>query len=100
LGGVSAAGPSFLKVRPFELVAGRFYTEGEAARAERVAVLYAPFAEELFGRPDPLGEELKIEGERFRVIGILRAIGNQPRVAWRRLHVPFETGVQRLGRAR
>src|SRR5439155_5645087 len=43
---------------------------------------------------------LKIEGERFRVIGILRAIGNQPRVAWRRLHVPFETGVQRLGRAR
>ncbi len=99
-GAVSAAGPSFLRIRPFELVAGRFYTEEEAARAERVAVIYAPFAEELFGRPDPLGEELRIGGERFRGIGVLRAFGNQPRIAWRRLHIPFETGVVRLGRAR
>jgi putative ABC transport system permease protein len=99
-GNISGTGATYLKIRPFELLAGRFYTDEEDARAARVAVLYAPLAQELFGRPDAVGEELLLSGERFRVIGVLRAFGNQPAGAWYRAHVPFETAVQRLGRPR
>ena len=47
------------------------------ARSARVAVLGAVAAERLFGGEEPVGGEILIDGQRFRVIGTLVAKGEQ-----------------------
>ncbi|HEV8267451.1 MAG TPA: ABC transporter permease [Thermoanaerobaculia bacterium] len=91
---------NWLRIRPFPLVYGRYFSPEEARRGERVAVVFRPLAEDLLGKSDPLGEEIRIDGQRFIVIGVLGTIGNGPRTDWRRIFVPFEAAAQRLGRPR
>lgn len=48
---------------------GRFFSEAEISRRERVAVLgYGP-AKDLFGHENPIGKHVEIENRRYRVIG-------------------------------
>lgn len=88
----------YLHVRPFQLRDGRFFTAGENERSERVAVVFEVLAEDLFGRTDVLGEEILVAGQRFRIIGVLKRWWFGERNAYRRLFIPFQTGVSRLGR--
>lgn len=50
---------------------GRFFTEAEAKEREPVMVLGSQIAEEIFGNADPVGESVKLDDKRFRVIGVL-----------------------------
>lgn len=50
---------------------GRFFTEAEAKEREPVVVMGAQIAEEIFGNADPVGESVKLDNKRFRVIGVL-----------------------------
>ena len=54
---------------------GRFFTEGEDRSGSRVAVIGNDIAENLFVNQDPLGEYLKIDGIKFRVIGVMEKQG-------------------------
>lgn len=54
---------------------GRAFTEEEVRRGVKVAVLGATLAESLFDRGHPLGKEIRIGGQQFRVIGILEKQG-------------------------
>ncbi|MDZ7659280.1 ABC transporter permease [Fodinibius sp.] len=54
---------------------GRAFTPEEIQRGAKVTVLGATLAESLFDRKNPLGEEVRIGGQRFRVIGILEKQG-------------------------
>ena len=54
---------------------GRFFTEGEDRSGSRVAIIGNDIAENLFVNQDPLGEYLKIDGIKFRVIGIMEKQG-------------------------
>lgn len=93
---VRGAGADWLKIRTFVLESGRFFTAEEDARAERVAVVWAEFARELLDG-EPVGQELLVAGQRFKVIGTMRELTpGQPN---RSLMVPFETAVHRLGGA-
>jgi ABC-type antimicrobial peptide transport system permease subunit len=91
-------GASFLHIRPVELLHGRYFTAEEDDRLERVAVVYDVLAEDLFGRTDVVGEEILVSGQRFRIVGVLRRWWIGERSTWRRLCLPFQTGVSRLGR--
>ena len=95
---VLSCGPDYPLVRPFQLRDGRFFTAGEDERSERVAVVFDVLAEDLFGRTDVLGEEVLVAGQRFRIVGVLKRWWFGERNAYRRLFIPFQTGVSRLGR--
>jgi putative ABC transport system permease protein len=53
-----------------ELLSGRFYTKTEVANKNRVVVLADKIAEELFTNRNPIGEQIKIEGNAYDVIGV------------------------------
>jgi putative ABC transport system permease protein len=63
---------TYFPMRNYEIGKGRTYTEDEVNRASRVVVLGPAIAEKLFGMEDPVGNDVKIKGINFRVIGVTR----------------------------
>ena len=58
-----------------EIASGRFFTEGENRSGARVVVIGAGIAEALFQDENPLGQQVKINNLKFRVIGITGKMG-------------------------
>src|SRR5438105_4763159 len=50
---------------------GRFFSEREQSRSEQVIVLGSFAAEKLFGTEDPVGRDVTIWNQPFRVVGIV-----------------------------
>ncbi len=68
---VRGAEPSYIDVIPmFAVERGRYYNEGEEARAAAVTVIGSAVAESLFGASDPLGKTVYINGTAYEVIGV------------------------------
>ena len=65
----------FLEVRDYEVGAGRFFTHAENDATQRVAVLGAGIAEDLFSNADPIGQQVRIGSSRFTVIGVMAEQG-------------------------
>ena len=55
----------------WEMGAGRFLTDDDVRAARSVAVIGASLADELFAEAEPLGQEIRIDGSRFTVVGVL-----------------------------
>ena len=70
--GVSADYPLAYKQQAAE---GRFFSAGEETGRKRVAVIGKTVATNLFGEFSPVGENIKINGTGFRVIGVLEEKG-------------------------
>ena len=75
--GVSIVGVTadFLEVRDYEVGRGRFFTAAENDATQRVAILGAGIAEDLFDGVDPLGQQVRIGSSRFTVIGVMAEQG-------------------------
>ncbi len=58
-----------------ELERGEHFSPSDVATARRVTVLGATIADRLFPNRDPLGKTITISGLRFRVTGVLEAVG-------------------------
>lgn len=67
--------PGFLSVRSFDVGRGRFLTELDLKRNNKVVALGADLAKKLFGNQDPINQELRIKNVSFMVIGVLQAKG-------------------------
>ncbi len=59
----------------YDLASGRHLTLEEGRGGGRVTVVGADIAEELFGAVDPVGQQVRIGGETFWVVGTLVARG-------------------------
>ena len=57
--------------RAWTLGSGRFFSAREQSRAEQVVVLGAVAAERLFGDANPVGREVSLWNQPFRVIGVV-----------------------------
>jgi putative ABC transport system permease protein len=68
--------PSFLRVRSFSIDKGRFFNDLDLKRRQQVAVLGSDLANKLFGQRDPLGEQIRIKGVSFQVIGVMDPKGS------------------------
>ena len=68
--------PEFLTVRSFALTKGRFVTDIDLKRNQRVAVLGPEVAEQLFPQQEPLGKQIRIKEISFEVIGVMAAKGS------------------------
>ncbi|NBC27721.1 MAG: FtsX-like permease family protein [Bacteroidetes bacterium] len=67
---------SYFQTAGLNIEEGRVFTEEEENRAARVAILGAGVAETLFENIDPLNKQIRIQGQRFTVIGLLEKQGN------------------------
>lgn len=69
--------PDFLEVRKLALARGRFLPDDDLRRGASVVVLGDKVARELFPGRNPLGEVVRIDGWRMRVIGVVAPTGTQ-----------------------
>lgn len=58
-----------------DITGGRYFTQQEAETARNVAVIGADIAAALFPLSDPIGQEIKIKGLKYVVIGTLKREG-------------------------
>lgn len=90
--------PEYFQVRNYNITEGEFITEEHILGRASVALLGPEVAEKLFGHADGVtGETVRIEGQPFRVIGVLESkgggsFGSQDNV----VIVPFTTAQSRL----
>ena len=77
LTGITVVGttPDYLTVRDVKIGAGRFITEQDNTRIEKVVVLGSSIAEQLFGTTDPLGQTIYLNNTQLVVIGVLAPKG-------------------------
>jgi len=62
-------------VRGLSIASGRYFTNTEVERAQKVAVLGKTIAEKLFGDEDPIGQAITVNKTQLTVIGVLAEKG-------------------------
>ena len=65
----------FPSVRDMTLASGRYFTQEDIDRKNRVAVLGATLAEELFGDASPIGQVVTVDRTKLTVIGVFAQRG-------------------------
>jgi putative ABC transport system permease protein len=77
LEGVTLLGstPDFPSVRDMEIQEGRYFNQREVDRNQKVAVLGATLAKELFGEDDPIGQTVNAGDTKLTVIGVFSERG-------------------------
>ncbi len=59
----------------FQIATGKFYTESDVSNSANIAVIGPTVIETLFGKTDPIGKIIKIDGKNFTVIGTTKSKG-------------------------
>jgi putative ABC transport system permease protein len=72
---VYGAGADLPRTFSMRVGAGRFLPRDDLRAPRAYAVLGAKARQELFGTDNPLGERIRVGGDRFRVIGVMEAKG-------------------------
>ena len=85
--------PLYQEVHNWYVQSGRFIQQEDLDRNESVCVIGAQVQNDLFGKTDPIGQELKIGRQRFTVIGVMEEKGDKMATeGWdKRLIIPFTT---------
>jgi putative ABC transport system permease protein len=65
----------FIDIQGLEFDKGRFYTQAESNSAATVVVIGHVLADNLFEDVDPIGKEIRLFGQKFKVIGVLKKKG-------------------------
>lgn len=65
----------FIDIEPIKLDKGRFFNEAESNSGSPVIVIGSEVAEGLFGNSEPIGKRIRLYGQRFTVIGVLKKQG-------------------------
>ena len=65
----------YMKTITANIVEGRFFSQNEDRSGSRVTIIGFGIKEAFFGEKDPLGKYIKIDNEKFRVIGVLEKQG-------------------------
>jgi putative ABC transport system permease protein len=91
--------PTYFAIRDFNIEHGRILSDDDCDAAARVAVLGPTTAKNLFGDnfASAVGESIEVKGVHYRVIGILRAKGDQ---GWfnpdDQIIIPFTTAMMQV----
>ncbi len=95
---VVAVTPTYLDVRSWPVENGRAIERKDVDSGAKVCVLGQTAAEKLFGRMDPVGEQIRIKGTPFTIIGLLSIKGQSPTSVDLddTIIVPLTTGIRYL----
>jgi putative ABC transport system permease protein len=92
--GTSSGFPS---VRDVEIASGRYFTEKEIDRKQKVAVLGASLADELFGDEPAVGQMINVANTKLTVIGVFAERGLVGNVDYdERMYLPITVVFQKL----
>lgn len=72
---VNATSEDYLNFAGYELEKGSFFTGGDVSNSSNVVVLGYNVVTDYFGKTNPVGEEVKINGKKFIVMGVLESVG-------------------------
>ena len=89
--------PDFPAVRGMTIASGRYFTQEEVDRKQKVAILGASLAEELFGEATPVGQSLNVGNTKLTVIGVFNEkgqVGNTDYDMW--LYTPITVVFQKF----
>lgn len=90
--------PSYEKVEETSVGSGRFILEIDQDNRNKVALLGANVATELFGFSNPVEQEIKIDGTTFKVVGVLAEQGDELQGSVDdKVLIPFTTAQRFLG---
>ena len=92
--------PEYLTVRNNNLASGQFISPVHVQNNSEVAVLGSRLAETLFGFRDPTGQNIRIGGRRFTIIGVLESKGGGGQSIDDQVLVPITTAYYRLASVR
>jgi putative ABC transport system permease protein len=88
---VTGTTADYPQVRNLTVASGRFLTPTDVKEQSRVVVLGSQLASDLFAGEDPVGLDLRINGQPFTVVGVLQETGGFGRTsADARAFVPIE----------
>jgi putative ABC transport system permease protein len=65
----------FFDIESFKIESGRLFNESESNSGSAVIVIGSEVAEGLFGNSNPLGKRIRLYGQKFTVIGVLKKQG-------------------------
>jgi putative ABC transport system permease protein len=66
----------FTDIQVLEFESGRFYNEAESNAGKAVVVVGSEIAKSLFGEFDPIGKKVRLYGQKFTVIGVVKKEGS------------------------
>lgn len=66
---------SYERVQNHSPEIGAWFTEADEARGRRVVLLGSEVAKEFFGAEDPIGREIRLDAQRYTVLGVLESKG-------------------------
>jgi putative ABC transport system permease protein len=67
--------PEITEIRTYTLEEGRFITDQDIMTRQNVAVLGYQTAVDLFGSESPIGKNIRIDGNKFQVVGTIEKVG-------------------------
>ena len=73
VGGIT---PAILEIEPYEVEQGRVLLQHEEEHAAPVAFLGSDVVERLFPNADPIGKELRVQGQVLQVVGVAKKKGS------------------------
>ena len=68
--------PEFLPVRGFDLQQGRFISELDVRRNNKIAILGSQVVDDFFPNENPIGKTMRVKNVSFEVVGIMEAKGS------------------------
>lgn len=82
---------AYWRILDFDFVEGGPFTEADNENASFVAVITDDMRTKLFGRGSALGKTFEADGQRFRVVGVVRAVPITRQVGFSEIWVPIRT---------
>ncbi len=74
---VNGTGPDYPIISNHPIRVGRYFSQDDVKRMQRVAVLGDTTYTNLFGQQSAMGKTIRIAGQSFKVVGVLRSKGGQ-----------------------
>jgi putative ABC transport system permease protein len=68
--------PAYITAHSYKLAEGASFTSEDVSRHQRVAVIGQTVVEELFAGQSALGQNIKVNGSNFEVVGVLASKGS------------------------
>jgi len=94
---VRGTGEKYLKIANFNIDRGRFFSKEEVRSVRKVAVVGSTVVKNLFGAMNPIGKEIKVDGNNYLVIGSTQQKGA---LSWfdpdDQIFIPVTTAQKRL----
>jgi len=88
--------PEIADITSYPVAEGRFISEQDVRRRTDVAVLGSKSASDLFGTENPLGEDIRVSGRQFEVIGVIEKKGGFMGAADDFVMIPLTTMQSRI----